>query len=1361
MNLSLRIATAARLVLLAILILAGTRSSATSAAGLAGSHPQAIQNVQPERPSTGSDSVLFIENVGQFGSAAEKVEGPDTGLRFEVHGSAGTMFLTPDALWITLLNPAAPPPMSPSLTEPSTQLGNTEPLGVNLRFSFVDANSQPEVIGVNRLDVTLSYFRGTEEHWRPRVPVYGAARYVDLYPGVDLLVAGDGGQVRMDLQVHDSAQASHVRLRIEGAEQLRVDADRLVLTTAVGELALPVSGFNADSVELATPKSLGRNTLRSSATPHIEVRTPSSPNTVDTPAGFRSTFLGGSSTDYGTSIASMEDYVYVTGSTFSADFPSTPGPFERHVGNYDVFVSKFDSELSSLQFGIILGADASGGNVNDQGRAITVNRELVYVVGRTEGPGFPVTKESAFQYNYNLGQSNYPWGDAFLTIVDSGGTELMYSTYLGGGDAEEGNGVALDPETGKVYVVGATNSDNGIWRFPTTRGAYDRRLNNGMTACGYYQPSDGFVSVFDPARTGPNSLVYSTFLGGAGCDAVRGVGLNSDNMVYVTGRTTSTNFPIQSPVQEDNHGNTDGFVTVLDTHAGVEGLVYSTYFGGSDQDQVTALAVDKEGHAYVMGYTFSVDLPITDEAFQKEASPLGDLFVSELAPTPGMDGPIYCTYLGGSSYDGLWDTALQAAYAGNAIAVDERGYAYIVGYSMSSDYPTTDLAFQRHVAGAQDVVVSVLNEDGSGLEYSTYVGGTDRDFGFAITLGGDGKIYITGKTESTDFPVSHGAYQGGYTHGSSDAFITALSDCSVTGDTDGDALLDRWETCGYRDPQTGGYVDLPAMGASPLHRDVFVEIDYMVRYPGGYISFQPPPEAFIPVVTAFAESGTPNPDGSRGIRLHVDNGELSLMNPATGDRWGEFSQASEITYESPVVPCKGDPFASGVFDQHFKNVYFAPERKPIFHYGVFVDRIDGCLPYPDVSGWARQINYGGVLAGDDFVVGLGFLGEAPARLQAFAMMHEVGHDLGLSDGPQPMLPLDQPNYLSVLNAKFGATLGIPYSANPYGPGRLDYSHWDLPDLDETALSETVGLNTTLATGYGTLYPLPALPPGVTEPPCLHIPHWFPGKPDLGLAQYTDRWIDWNCNGIVDPFTYAQDLDNSGEYNILRSAEDWLRLRYWGGDVGDPDGLADAAGTMPYVSGDAFPRPYVGYLLAFDGVREITDLPGRTALNTLTLYNKGYLTSTVTLSLSSLRGWFKLPQGERTFVLPPGASVAVPVQYTLPAATAGAPSEDAAFISATIHELPGMPETTLWTVRIGPRVDFAADMRVSSDRTVVFADRSEGAITSWLWDFGDGTTSTAQSPQHNYAAPGRYVVRLTVTAPYGTSTTSRIVSVEEK
>jgi hypothetical protein len=646
-----------------------------------------------------------------------------------------------------------------------------------LRMRLVGANRAPKISGVDELPGKSNYFIGNDPaKWRTNVPAYAKVNYQQVYPGVDLVYHGTQGKLEYDFVVAPGADPGVIRLSFEGAERLELDAQGdLVLRTAAGELRQhrPVVYQEVAGARHAVS---GNYVLRERREAGFEIaRYDASQPLVIDPVLSYSTYLGGRDFDEGLGIAvDSAGNAYVTGFTVSTNFPTTTGALETNFqgGFADAFVTKLNPTGSALVYSTYL-----GGSGFDQGAGVAVDSAgNAYVTGYADSTNFPTTP-GAFQTTFGGG-----FADAFVTKLNPTGNALAYSTYLGGDNWDEGNGIAVE-SSGNVYVAGDTDSAN----FPTTPSAF-QTIFGGPN----FNFFDAFVTKLNPNGT---ALVYSTYLGGSGNEMGFGVAVDpgcgpapaAPCNAYVTGSTGSADFPTTTGAFQITFGggicgfppNTfpcyDAFVTKLNT-TGTAPLVYSTYLSGSGVEIGFGIAVESSGNAYVVGLTESADFPTTPTAFQTTFGGFSDAFVTKLNPT-GTAPLVYSTYLGGSSLD-----------EGHGIAVDSSGIAFVAGITQSTNFPTTPGAFKTTTLGGDyDAFVTKLNPTGTApLAYSTYLGGSSSEqldltfFGVPVRSGiavdSLGSAYVTGTTSSTDFPTTSGAFQPAFGGDDGDAFVAKITD---------------------------------------------------------------------------------------------------------------------------------------------------------------------------------------------------------------------------------------------------------------------------------------------------------------------------------------------------------------------------------------------------------------------------------------------------------------------------------------------------------------------------------------------------------------------------------------------------------
>jgi hypothetical protein len=394
------------------------------------------------------------------------------------------------------------------------------------------------------------------------------------------------------------------------------------------------------------------------------------------------TFLGGSGGDRGFGIAVDETgCAYLTGLTYSANFPVTVGAFDTsHNSNgsnlSDIFVVKLNQAGDALHYGTFV-----GGSRDEDGIAVAVDSiGDVYVTGYTRSADFPTTL-SAFDTTHNSAPN---YSDVFVVKIDPVGSSLIYATFLGGGASEYAEGIALD-NSGSAYVVGDTRSDD----FPVTSGAFDTDFNGG---------SDVFVVKFTPAG---DSLAYATLIGGVLDDRAYGVAVNDLGNAHVTGYTQSTDFPTTTGAYDRTHnGSRDIFAVRLDAMGTL--LDWATFLGGASDDRGLGIAVDDSDKILIAGRARSSDFPTTTGAFDRTHNGEDDGVLVKLGSAGGLLE--YSTFLGGSGLD--W---------GNDISLDPFGNIYLAGSTHSVDFPATDESYDPIYNGNDDVFVAKFHLSGTSV----------------------------------------------------------------------------------------------------------------------------------------------------------------------------------------------------------------------------------------------------------------------------------------------------------------------------------------------------------------------------------------------------------------------------------------------------------------------------------------------------------------------------------------------------------------------------------------------------------------------------------------------------------------------
>jgi hypothetical protein len=640
------------------------------------------------------------------------------GVEFVARGGGGTLFLTRREAILSL------------------RKGDK---AAALRLKLQGSNGGAVASGLEKQPGIVNYFIGKDPAgWRTQVPTYSRVKLAGVYRGIDLVYYGAGKSrtLEYDFVVKPGADPKQIRMAISGAKSLRTAGGRLIASTACGDVTLnrPYAYQTIGGVrrQVACSFTLERNTVAfqvarydasrplvvdptlaygsylgeagqtdmpaiavdSSGAAYVVGGTSAAtfPTTVgayDTSyndagdahitklnaagtALVYSTYLGGASDDQAYSIAvDAAGAAYVTGSTASLHFPVTNNAYDgSFTGSGDCFITKIGAAGAALEYSTFL-----GGTGADCGRSIAIDSSgAAYVTGYTLSDGFPTTV-GAYDTSFN------GFADVFVTKLNSTGTALVYSTYMGAVAYDTGTAIVVDA-TGSACVAGYTSSGT----FPTTLTAYDR-YHGGA---GY----DAFVAMFTPTGA---ALTYSTLLGDTGSDQAYGVAIDGDGRAIVVGNTTSSAFPTTPGAYDRSHnGSKDAFITKV--NATGTALIYSTFYGGPQDDSGLAVALDSTGAVTIVGATTSgvPSVPTTADAYDATHNGLNDAFVARLNAA-GTE-LAYGTLLGGASFD--------AAYG---VAVDSSASAYIAGITTSADLPVTAGAYDTTPDGTTSGFVAKLS----------------------------------------------------------------------------------------------------------------------------------------------------------------------------------------------------------------------------------------------------------------------------------------------------------------------------------------------------------------------------------------------------------------------------------------------------------------------------------------------------------------------------------------------------------------------------------------------------------------------------------------------------------------------------
>ena len=615
------------------------------------------------------------------------------------------------------------------------KLTNEKNITSVVKVTFKEANRvAPE--GRGEFSHKSNFFKGNDSSkWKSGVRNYEKVMYEDIYDGIDLVFYTNEKGLKYDFIVNPGADLLQICWSYGGIDAINMyNNGDLHITTSSGELIeeAPKSYQIIDNeiIDVQSNFRIINNQIGFS----IGSFNQSAVLVID-PMIF-STFFGGSDGDEGSgTILDNNNNIYVVGDTESFDFPTTSGSYDNSSnGEWDIFVSKFSPDGSDLLFSTFIGGSGDESVALD----ITIDGENnIYITGWTDSIDYPTTS-NAYDRSFN-GWFN-GWSDALISKLSSDGSELIYSTYIGGLESDWGAAITIDLEN-NAYVVGQTFSLN----FPTTLGCYDIFFN-------------GFSDVFVLKLNQDGSeLVYSTYIGGIFEEQGDGIEIDDDENVIITGYTGSSNFPTTSGAYDRTlNGYSDVFLLKLNNMG--SDLIYSTYFGGTWYEGGSDLVSDNLGNVYITGSTGSDDFPTTQDCYDPTHNGGRDLFITKF--NSDASDIHYSTYVGGSDGD-----------HGIKIAIDEDGSSYVVGDTSSIDFPTTDIAYDSTFDGETDAIVIKLSSNGQNLDYSSFYGGSDFDMGSDIYLGSTNEIYFVGRTRSIDFPTTDNAYDSSYNGGGFDSFI--------------------------------------------------------------------------------------------------------------------------------------------------------------------------------------------------------------------------------------------------------------------------------------------------------------------------------------------------------------------------------------------------------------------------------------------------------------------------------------------------------------------------------------------------------------------------------------------------------------
>jgi hypothetical protein len=643
----------------------------------------------------------------------------DPAVLYTAHSAGYTLFLTSHG---------------PSLALPASR---------RVDISLLDSNRAPHIEALDRLRARTDYFIGRRASWRTGVPSYSRVRYRAVYPGIDVIYYGKHSQLEYDFVLAPGADPRAIRLKFQGASRVQISPEGDLVVEAGRSRFLqkkPLIYQDASGRRIGGHYVLlARNVVGLRLDPYDR-----SQSLVIDPTITYCSYLGGTLTDSLNAVKlTPQGLLYVAGFTESGDFTAVGYYYDPYyTAGKDVFIAILDTTQG---FNLVY-LTYLGGSGDDIPLGMDVDSSgVIYLTGTTTSADFPVSS-NAFQ---TIGAGSAT--QAYVLQLDPsvpGPNALYFSSFLGGTTAgNSGNGIVVDPN-GLIDVIGTTMASD----FPVTANAYQAVL---------WGPSDVFLCQIDPVA---GALNYATYLGGENDDDGRAIVVDSTGLVYFAASTLSSQFPMAgynySGVQI---GAEDVIVGIMDfTQQGSSSLVYSTYFGGSANDEVRGLAFDSQGNLIITGYTLSTDFPVTANAIQSSYHGNSDGWVAVVNPNIlGQGFLIYSTYLGGADGD-----------AGYRVASDAAGNIYVAGYTLSADFPASANALQATWPGGTDTFITTFNPTVAGagsIQFSTFFGATNIYLPYGLTVGPDGTIYVVGVAG----PGLNS--EAGFSGGASDGFILAIS----------------------------------------------------------------------------------------------------------------------------------------------------------------------------------------------------------------------------------------------------------------------------------------------------------------------------------------------------------------------------------------------------------------------------------------------------------------------------------------------------------------------------------------------------------------------------------------------------------
>jgi len=668
---------------------------------------QTTKNLQP-------DQLYFIENKGQW----------DKDVLFMARLNGLHAWITKDGVvydYFTIVKNYDLKDLEqiPRFEQQEFEALNSKVNGHVVKLNYAKSNFRITIQPIDKQETYYNFFTGNNpEKWVGNVPLYKEIIIKDLYPGIDLRYYFDKELIRYDYIVAPGADLSVIEIIVSGSKKTGVTEDgALQISTSLGlvthgELYAFESNEKKKRLDCRFAQ-LDKNKFTIKISGYDR-----SKQLIIDPLVY-STYIGGSSDDraYAVDFTSKGE-TFIAGRTLSTNYPTTSGAYTTVYKGDAIFVSKLNARATALLYSTFI-----SGATNDMTFCYGIqvdSSDAAFITGYTYSANYPTTNGC---YDNSLAGLK----DVFVTKLNASGSALVYSTFIGGSEKDQANSIAIDP-SGNAYITGYTQSSN----YPVTSGAFD--ITKGASTA---------VFVTKLNHLG-NALVFSTFIDGGSGNQIK---LDEKGYSYIAGTAYDNSFPATTgafDVSFNGSGfDTDGFALKLDSNG--SSLLFATYLGGSVYDEAFAIAMDTSYNVYVTGFTQSGAFPVTTGALQSTLGGNSDEFVLKLNSTGSS--LYYSTFLGGSD----WDKAY-------GIALNTKGYAIVSGNSASSNFPTSSGAYDQSSNGSYDLVFSEINNTGTALVYSTFIGGTSEDMLCAMDADQSGNPIMTGYTKSSNYPTTSGSY---------------------------------------------------------------------------------------------------------------------------------------------------------------------------------------------------------------------------------------------------------------------------------------------------------------------------------------------------------------------------------------------------------------------------------------------------------------------------------------------------------------------------------------------------------------------------------------------------------------------------